>query len=257
MRRLVIRPGAIGDCIVSLPALEHLAPSEIWAPSTNLPLLRHLAPVRSLASTGLDLLEIEGQPSGARERLRDFDEIVSWYGSGREEFRLAVAGLPFRFLSALPQGASEHAVDFYLRQVGARGAWVPRLPWSWKPGGFAVIHPFSGNAAKNWPLQHFRELASALPLPVEWCAGPEEPLDGARRFPSLDLLANWLSTASLYIGNDSGISHLAAACGVPSVVIFTGASNPAVWSPRGTRCVVLECPPVSEALKAGIRWLSQ
>ena len=118
MRRLVIRPGAIGDCIVSLPAIEHLQPAEIWAPAQNLPLLRHIAPVRSIASVGLDLLEIEGQPSPARNLLAGFDEVVSWYGEGRMEFRSAVCDLPFRFLSALPDGES-HATDFYLGQVGA------------------------------------------------------------------------------------------------------------------------------------------
>jgi ADP-heptose:LPS heptosyltransferase len=257
VRRLVIRPGAIGDCIASLPAIEFLQPAEIWAPARNLPLLQHLAPVRAIAATGLDLLEIEGQAPEARERLEEFGEIVSWYGAAREEFHAAVRHLPFRFLPALPPNGSLHATDFYHDQVGAPRGGVPRLPWRWRPEGFAVIHPFSGSPRKNWPLEQFRSLAAALGLPVEWCAGPEEPLENARRFETLDALANWISRASLYLGNDSGITHLAAACGVPTLAIFTGASDPAVWAPRGGRVMVLEDPTVEDALMAGSRLLAR
>jgi ADP-heptose:LPS heptosyltransferase len=257
VRRLVIRPGAIGDCIVSLPAIEALRPAEIWAPSANLPLLSHLAPTRSIATTGLDLLEIEGQDSRARRQLASFDEIVSWYGTARPEFRAAVEDLPFRFHAALPDVSGRHAVDFYLRQVGAPLGATPHLPWRWRPRGFAAIHPFSGSPRKNWPLDHFRRLAASLPLRVEWCAGPVEPLEPARRFDSLDLLAGWLATASLYVGNDSGISHLAAACGVPVLAIFQGASDPAVWAPRGVRAVWLDRPSVEEAVRACNQLISQ
>ena len=127
MRRLVIRPGGIGDTIVSLPALEHLChgepgvEAEIWAPARNLPLVAHLAPVRSLAEVQLDLLEID-PPARLIERLRSFDEVVSWYGAARPEFRtsLEAAGVRARLLTAIPpQGTGCHAVDFYLQQVGA------------------------------------------------------------------------------------------------------------------------------------------
>ena len=75
-------------------------------------------------------------------------------------------------------------------------------------------------------------------MPVRWCAGPEEALEGAERFDDLYELACWLASARLYIGNDSGISHLAAAVGVPTIAIFV-ASDPQVWVPRGDRVQVL------------------
>jgi heptosyltransferase-3 len=75
-------------------------------------------------------------------------------------------------------------------------------------------------------------LAQRLAMPVRWCAGPEEELDGAVRFTDLYELARWLATARVYIGNDSGITHLAAAAGAPVVAIF-GPTDPAVWAPRG------------------------
>lgn len=233
-RRLILRPGAIGDTVVSLPALESLRAeyTEIWAPTQNLPLLRHLGHCNGLVSTGIDSLVI---PDATLRRLSEFDEIVSWYGAGREEFRQQVAALPFRFFPALPAGeCATHAVDFYLRQVGAPEGAVPSLPVQRRDEGYAVIHPFSGSARKNWPLSRFRAVAERLSMPVSWCAGPEEALDGATRFADLGDLMQWLGGARVFLGNDSGIAHVAAACGVPVVAVF-GPTDPRVWAPRGAK----------------------
>jgi ADP-heptose:LPS heptosyltransferase len=70
-------------------------------------------------------------------------------------------------------------------------------------------------------------------MPVRWCAGAEDlPLEGAVRIDDLWELARWLARARLYVGNDSGITHLAAAVGTPVLALF-GASDPRVWAPRG------------------------
>src|SRR5436305_14282645 len=62
MRRLIIRPGAIGDCIVSFPALESLRTehTEAWVSSPVAPLVQFADRVCPISSTGLDLLGIEG-----------------------------------------------------------------------------------------------------------------------------------------------------------------------------------------------------
>src|SRR5262249_73555 len=120
MRRLLIRPGAIGDLIISLPALECLRTdyTEICVAGQNVPLVWFADAVHSIASTGLDLVEID-PPARLVERLRSFDSIVSWYGSNRREFRETVErlALPFQFFSALPVDSKIHATDFYLQQV--------------------------------------------------------------------------------------------------------------------------------------------
>ena len=117
---------------------------------------------------------------------------------------------------------------------------VPRIPCPPLPReNFAVIHPFASSPRKRWPLAKFQEVARQSRMPVRWCAGPEEKLDEAVRIDNLYELACWLSTARVYIGNDSGISHLAAAVGTPVVVLF-GPTDPAVWAPRGDRVRVLE-----------------
>ena len=246
MRRLLIRPGGIGDCILSFPALEFLKAeyTEIWVPSDIVPLIRFADVVRPISSVGLDLMGLPGisPPRPLLENLRSFDSIVSWYGSNRDEFRSQTQqlGLPFRFLSALPAaGERIHAADFFLSQAGGEGLPIPRIECPRAiSGGYAVIHPFSGSSRKNWPLEQFHALAEKLPFPVQWSAGPQEQLDIAVRFDNLYELARWLATARLYIGNDSGITHLAAAVGVPLVAIF-GPTDPVIWAPRGKNVTVV------------------
>ena len=244
MKRLIIRPGALGDFVVSIPALQCLQAGylEIWTAGANVPLAARLASrARSITATGLDLLELGEANPRLLDTLRGFDSIVSWYGANRAEFRAAVAAfdLPFHFFPALPpEGCGSHAVDFYLAQVRSlvpcAGDGLPRIECAAKRGNFAVIHPFAGSKKKCWPLEHFRQVAATIQkhIPVKWCAGPEDNLPEAVRFDDLYDLSCWLGTARLYIGNDSGPTHLAAAVGTPVVALF-GESDPAVWSPRG------------------------
>ncbi len=252
MRRLLIRPGAIGDVILSLPALEFLRAdyTEVWAPRPVVPLIRFADRVRAIPDSGLDLLEIPGQAPAALVRaLGDFDEIVSWYGAGRENFAAAAGRLPIRLLTAVPPPDSrEHAADYFRRQVGAPPA-NPRIECTSDPGGFAVIHPFSGSPAKNWPLDRYRALAQTIDarMPLCWSAGPEEILDAAQRFDDLYALACWLHSARFYIGNDSGITHLAAAVGTPTLALF-GPTDPAVWAPRGPHVRVLSTCAAGEPI---------
>jgi lipopolysaccharide heptosyltransferase III len=254
LKRLIIRPGAMGDFIVSLPAMECLRCEylEVWASAPNVALARFAHRARSIASTGLDLLELAPPDPRLLETLRGFDSIVSWYGANRAEFREVVAHLelPFRFLTALPpKGYGTHATDFYLAQVrqvvDCAGDGVPRIACPAVRAGFAAIHAFSGSRKKCWPLDRFQELARRLAgrMPVEWCAGPEDDLPGAVRIDDLYELACWLATARIYIGNDAGPTHLAAAVGTPVVVLF-GPSNPRVWAPRGPQVAVAAAPAI-------------
>jgi heptosyltransferase III len=257
LHRLIIRPGGIGDCILSLPAIEHLRTkhTEVWVPSASVSLIRRTE-ARSIASTGIDLLGLPGiePPAGLIAKLRSFDSIVSWYGANRAEFREQVRALrlPFQFLDALPPpDAKIHAADFFLKQVGGDGYAAPSIECKRSaPGDFAAIHPFSGSVRKNWPMHRFRELAARLALPVQWCAGPEETLDeellkDTVRFENLYELGCWMASVRIYIGNDSGITHLAAAVGTSVVAIF-GPTDPAVWRPRGERVSVVSGASLGE-----------
>lgn len=244
MRRLLIRPGAIGDTILSLPALQYLRTdyTEVWVTTPCVPLIRFADRVRSIASTGLDLVGFQ------EVRFDPFDEIWSWYGTARPDFREAVRHLPFQFFPALPPVSGMHTTDFYCLQVGAPMGATPRIDCPRENQGFLVIHPFSGSARKNWPLDRFREIAKRSERPVYWIAGPQEPLEEAVRFENLYDLGCFLATAHAYLGNDSGITHLAAAVGTPVTAIFRD-SDPAVWKPRGPQVTVVRGhPSVDEIL---------
>lgn len=248
MRRLVIRPSAIGDCILWMPALAHLgkAGTELWIPRPVVPLCTRWAEiVVPLASTGLDRVLTFDDLQAATpltEKLKSFDSIVSWYGANRPEFREALTSTvaACEFHAALPPpGYSGHATDFFLEQVDAPKGSLPHIdvqPTIKRKT--VVIHPFSGSVRKNWPLARYRELATRLPYPVEWSAGPEEHLTDAVRFTSLLELAEWIAGARLYIGNDSGITHLAAAAGVSTLALF-GPTAPQIWAPRGANVTFL------------------
>jgi ADP-heptose:LPS heptosyltransferase len=246
VRRLLIRSGALGDCILSFPALNHLKTdyTEVWIPTVVTPLVNFADRVQGLAATGINLVGVGDLPipDALRKRLQCFDEIVSWYGSNRPEFREALfnSGVRCVFHEALPPAdCNMHATDFFAQQVGAPLGLRPHIDLGPVPRRDAiVIHPFSGSTRKNWPLEQYRALAGRLPLQVEWTAGPEEELPEAVRFDDLLALAQWMGGARLYIGNDSGITHLAAAIGLPVIALF-GPTDPACWAPRGDNVRVL------------------
>jgi ADP-heptose:LPS heptosyltransferase len=122
--------------------------------------------------------------------------------------------------------------------------WLRRLP-----EGFVAVHPGSGSPAKNWPTDRFAAAleaagASGRYLLIEGPADAESaaPLRAgaaalARSLPPR-VLGAILSRARVYVGNDSGVSHLAAAWGAPTVALF-GPTDPAVWSPVGPRVTVV------------------
>ena len=113
-----------------------------------------------------------------------------------------------------------------------------------------IIHPGSGSIRKRWPLTNFLDLADRLEnrgLQPMFVGGPAEPelIEEIRNqdrqihtFSELTDLVDWLESTSAYIGNDSGVSHLAAFLGLPSVVIF-GPADPVRWKPLGPRVQIV------------------
>ena len=106
-----------------------------------------------------------------------------------------------------------------------------------------VIHPGSGSSRKNWPFAKFSTLADKIRncgYSIFWITGPaEENLifnQNDTLYSDLSLIdvSKVLRQCTIYIGNDSGITHLAAACGCAVIALF-GPSDPLVWSPRGER----------------------
>ena len=119
-------------------------------------------------------------------------------------------------------------------------------------GGYAVVHVAAAAGNKRWPAERFAELGRWLRrgpgLEAVMLAGPGQGtvLASLGEFTCLDHLSlgemmALLQGAQLFVGNDSGPAHVAAAFGVPCVVIF-GPSNAAVWHPWRTRHQVVQAP---------------
>ena len=118
-----------------------------------------------------------------------------------------------------------------------------------------AIHPGSGSATKNWPVENWLRLAGEITaahpqIEIVFITGEAEAERGTLprdipfpRWQSLPLtdLADHLSTCILFLGHDSGISHLASACGVPSLLIF-GPTDPSTWAPPQPTVRVLRAP---------------
>jgi ADP-heptose:LPS heptosyltransferase len=175
-----------------------------------------------------------------------------------------------------------HQADYYLACVGQPSAEtrIPAIPL--KPEALAwcesywrkhfssgkqviALAPGSGARQKNWPASSFRAVTDwwcqrhsgavmVLLGPVEEEQGDYSALcRGAVLVCGLNLgqLAALLARADLYLGNDSGVSHLAAAMGVLSVVLF-GPSSVNQWAPRGSNVTVftqnVECAPCAASV---------
>lgn len=142
--------------------------------------------------------------------------------------------------------AEHHAAAMI--HLGARTDEIPAARLACKPshraGLYAVLHPGATYFTKRWPSQQFARLAQEIrkrhQLEPVFVAGKEDATFGrdlsgfeTRRGMPLGELKSLLQGAQLFVGNDSGPAHIAAAFGVPCVVIF-GSSDSSSWRPWRT-----------------------
>jgi ADP-heptose:LPS heptosyltransferase len=141
---------------------------------------------------------------------------------------------------------AEHLASamFYLgaerRPIPRAKLFAPRRP-AQKP--YMVIHPFAALTEKTWNAEGFLEVADHVGLQPIFIGGPADDMTPFRRFHTiagapLTETKSLLQDASLFVGNDSGPAHMAAAFGVPVIVLF-GPSDPVVWAPWKTESQVL------------------
>jgi heptosyltransferase III len=121
------------------------------------------------------------------------------------------------------------------------------------PEHFVAVHPGSGSPSKNWPPDRFGLLLDAVAPSGRWllvegpadadAAAPLTRRTGALVARGLDArtLGAVLARAGIFIGHDSGVSHLAAAWGAPTLALF-GPTDPAVWAPLGAHVSVVRAP---------------
>ncbi len=172
----------------------------------------------------------------------------------------------------LPEDPREHVSDFIRRQLAGLGLAIAGNPLALSPpasekrGAEALlrelgiglkpvlVHPGSGGRRKVWPLANWRDLLDwmrrELPFQPLLSIGPADgyldQFSNSARAEGIPVvkgltplrLSALLSLCALYIGSDSGVSHLAAAVGVPTITVF-GPTDPNVWAPRGRRAIFL------------------
>ena len=162
-----------------------------------------------------------------------------------------------------PRPSSGFALPPLAPTTDAR-AWASAL---WQQLGLSddqpvvALHPGSGSARKNWPAERFASVAALLAARDVVTLLIEGPADIAaavqvaalagefvRRVPpaTLDRIAALLGRCHAYLGNDSGITHLAALTGTPTVAVF-GPTDPRVWRPLGQHTRVVRAAGQGES----------
>ena len=212
------------------------------------------------------------EPSRSREFFSQFDRIYSFFAADDAQFRAALTAStdgaasfhPFR-----PEGEG-HVAEAYLRSIGESAPWLgeSRLVQP-TPSDIAdakvalrssgcdttklmVLFPGSGSQKKNWPARNFIRLAVKLSnaaSPVAVLGPAEDDLVVVFRKAGLSVIKDLeLGTvaaiarmASCFVGNDSGVSHLAAIVGARGVAIF-GPTDPARWRPLGQVAIIRDEP---------------
>jgi ADP-heptose:LPS heptosyltransferase len=218
---------------------------------------------------GLDTLFADDSPPERLHRLLTGSRVVSWFGSGDPGFahRLRLLA-PDAVVSSTSAPAGTPVWQHLVASVGPLGPATAteaacrdaisvaapiveegrRALADAGSGGvrpLVMLHPGAGGATKRWAVEAFAEVAERLvdsfgaEVVVHEGPADHDPVAALRARlrvpalhlidPSLEALAGAMHHAALWIGNDSGVSHLAAAVGTPTLALFTTANL--AWRP--------------------------
>lgn len=271
-RVAVIRLRSLGDCVLSTPAIRLLKTfrpdlkiaivvedrfagvyqnnpdiAEIIAPSVGA--IRSFAPKLCLNLHGATRSARLSVLSGAAIRAGLDIFRPSWAYNLKVPTAQKVLGISRRVQTA------EHMASamFYL---GVPICEIPRATLYPDPSRsrfapanrYAVIHPFAAAPEKTWPAAAFAKVGESLDLEPVFVGAPVDDFGPFQRWKcaagaSLPELVQLMRDASLFIGNDSGPAHIAAAFGIACVVLF-GPSDVEIWRPWRTQAEVLQGDPI-------------
>jgi heptosyltransferase-3 len=259
----------MGDCILTTPALSILKRA---MPDASIAVVVEDR-FRALFEGNPDVSEILGPDWRAVRKWRP-DLSLNLHGGGSSAGIAALSGARFRagfehfrypwiYNVRIPRAqeilrvdrkvhTAEHLASaaFYL---GVERVEIPRARLFAEKAGtpdrpYVVIHPMAAAADKTWPANGFVEAARYLEQAGElepvFIGGPGEDLAAFHGWrtvagAALGEIKSLIAGASLFLGNDSGPAHMAAAFGIPVVVIF-GSSDPVVWAPWRTPAEVIQ-----------------
>ncbi len=285
-RILVIRGGAIGDVILTLPAIGTLrlafpnAHIDVLGDAKRVCLARHPAYADAISDAEQwELYRLFGHEPRVSQQLAaylsGFDLILSYLPTPDATFTdnlkrycpgktLAWPPHPrggthatdhllqpaLRFVGQVPPAQPCVYPDTESRQAAGRFWQSAGLPEQ----GVLAVHPGSGGRHKLWPSQGWQQVmawASGKGVPGLLICGPAEEERGigplltllspawkVLRNAPLPELAAILARCEVFVGHDSGVTHLAAAVGTRTLALF-GPTDPLVWGPRSERACVM------------------
>lgn len=274
LKILGLRGGALGDLVLTLPALREIRNAY---PDAEIELLGVLPQARLAVPEYVDRVERvdaikfaplfaqDEFPESLRNRLSRFDLAVNFFADPNSVIsrNLIAAGVK-KVVGGLKQPSTEmHAVHFLAGVLEPLGLTlrdpVPALAVGPRPAHSSrfAFHPGSGSADKNWPVSRWAELirqcdglfddfllvggeADGVVVRefLSICEGPRlKTLLGA----DLAELSRALNACGVFAGHDTGVSHLAAAIGTPTVALF-GPTAPNIWAPLGRNVRVVRSP---------------
>jgi ADP-heptose:LPS heptosyltransferase len=291
---LLFRAGALGDLLLLRPTIARLRAAGhrvvLLAPAgVGAVLCGPGAAESALPADGVELASAlaDGFASGPIARALDAADLVVAYSRSPSLIeRLAERARRLIVHDPAPPASGPHAARWLEQAIAPL---VGALPEATTPAAglltftdaeqreadgrirslpprFLAVHPGSGSPGKNWPLDRFAAAAGRLAGEEPWLLvqGPAEeslvaPAQAlvAREWP-LRVLGAALARAGLFIGNDSGVTHLAAAAGAPTLALF-GPTDPGLWAPLGPRVTILPAAAgrialtVDEVVEAGAR----
>ncbi len=287
---LVWHQGALGDLVLSLPAIysikKHFSRCRIHLVArTDLSEIIVSSGIADVVSSNekaiyADFFREGPVPASA---ARFLGEMCGAFLFMKREDRTLVENLSrhiplCKIISTVPkQGERVHIASFQLEQLQHAGIPSQGRPplYAATPGGVnsdepsVTIHPGSGGKWKRWGMHGFLDVMDALAGEGNYrftvLLGPAETelreecgrFISDRRIPAdivserpVSNIASILAMSSLFVGNDSGITHLAALIGTPVVAVF-GPTDPVIWGPMGLKVRILRseypCAPCSDA----------
>jgi heptosyltransferase III len=268
MNLLLARTGGLGDCILTLPVVSRLREMH---PDARFHILGNAAMLevaslaggwdgmRSIDDAGFAQLYSGDEPTPfLRDYFSRFDGVWFFTAADPELIVrnvLASGACACRVLGPRPpRGFHGYIVNHLLSILGSPLLSPPALPpvsfidHPARIPGRLLIHPGSGSLSKTWPIERFLAVAEWWSGDVVFLLGPAEEERGTGacipdtweilRGLSISETARALASTRRFLGCDSGVSHLAALCRAPSVVLF-GPSDPAVWRPLGEKTTVV------------------
>lgn len=277
---LVIRGGAIGDFILTVPAIAALRRQ---FPETHIEVLGypHIAQLALAANLVDDVKSIEARAmSGFFARngtlspelsnyFSQFNVIISYLYDPDKIFETNVLSCTKANFIVGPHRPDEskkiHATKLFLRPLEQLTIFgvdeIPRLnltPDPSHPARRIALHPGSGSEKKNWPEANWAQLIELILSSTDVnllivggeaegerlqrlaAALPPKRVTVAQSLP-LPELGRLLQGCIGFVGHDSGISHLAAAVGLPCLILW-GNSVEEIWRPQGEHVIIARNP---------------